>query len=47
MEFVIGGWLNNRSPERSALLKKTVKVHRGRVMHKMDAHTVAELIPLC
>jgi FixJ family two-component response regulator len=30
-----------------AISEKTVKIHRGCVMHKMDVHSVAELVRQC
>ena len=42
MEYVIGGWLNKQIAAELAISEKTVKVHRGCAMHKMDVHSVAE-----
>ena len=34
----------SRSPRRSAISTTTVKLHRGQVMRKMKAATVADLV---
>jgi len=47
MEYVIGGWLNKQIAAELAISEKTVKIHRGCVMHKMDVHSVAELVRQC
>jgi FixJ family two-component response regulator len=44
--------MSRRAPERQiaydlGIAEKTVKAHRGRVMEKMEAHTVAELVHMC
>lgn len=41
---VVFGLLNKQIAWRFGVSEKTVKVHRGRVMHKMGAHTVAQLV---
>lgn len=41
---VVGGLLNKQIAAEFGVSEKTVKVHRGRVMHKMGAHTVAQLV---
>lgn len=43
-EGVVGGLLNKQIAAQFGVSEKTVKVHRGRVMHKMGAHTVAALV---
>lgn len=41
---VVGGLLNKQIAAEFGVSEKTIKVHRGRVMHKMGAHTVAQLV---
>lgn len=41
---VVGGLLNKQIAAQFGVSEKTIKVHRGRVMHKMGAHTVAQLV---
>lgn len=43
-EGVVVGLLNKQIAGQFGVSEKTVKVHRGRVMHKMEAHTVAQLV---
>lgn len=47
MELVIAGLLNKQIGARLGIAEKTVKVHRARVMHKMNARSVPELVRLC
>ena len=47
LERVLQGRLNKQIAFDLAIAEKTVKAHRGRVMEKMEAHTVAELVHLC
>ncbi|MFI5340139.1 MAG: response regulator transcription factor [Candidatus Methylomirabilales bacterium] len=47
MEYVIRGDLNKQIAADLRISEKTVKVHRGRVMAKMEAGSVAELVRLC
>jgi FixJ family two-component response regulator len=47
LEGVLGGRLNKQIAYDLGIAEKTVKAHRGRVMEKMEAHTVAELVHLC
>lgn len=44
MEFVVGGVLNKRIAAEMNLSEITVKVHRARVMQKMAARSVADLV---
>jgi FixJ family two-component response regulator len=46
LEHVISGQLNKQIASDLGTREKTVKVHRSRVMHKMGARSVAELIQL-
>lgn len=47
MEYVIGGWLNKQIASALGISEKTIKVHRSRVMEKMEVRSVAELVRLC
>jgi len=47
MEHVIGGQLNKQIAADLGIAEKTVKVHRGRLMEKMEVGSVAELVHLC
>jgi FixJ family two-component response regulator len=44
LRAVIAGALNKQIAARLGIAEKTVKIHRGRVMQKLGASTVAELI---
>ena len=43
---VVSGGLNKEIASRLGIAEKTVKVHRGRVMAKMEADSLAELVRL-
>lgn len=47
LEYVIGGCLNKQIAADLEITEKTVKVHRGFVMHKMEVTSVAELVRQC
>ena len=47
MAEVVKGLLNKQIAERLGAAEKTIKVHRGRVMHKMGVRSVAELVTIC
>lgn len=47
LERVIQGRLNKQIAYDLGIVEKTVKAHRGRIMEKMQAHTIAELVHLC
>jgi len=47
LEYVIGGCLNKQIAAQLGIGEKTVKVHRGFVMHKMEVTSVAELVRHC
>jgi two-component system, LuxR family, response regulator FixJ len=47
MRLVVTGLLNKQIGLRLGIAEKTVKVHRGRVMQKMNARSVPELVRLC
>jgi FixJ family two-component response regulator len=44
MKFVVAGWVNKQIAAELGLSVVTVKVHRGQVMQKMHAKSVAELV---
>jgi DNA-binding NarL/FixJ family response regulator len=44
MTFVVGGYLNKQIAAELGVALKTIKVHRGRVMEKMLADSVADLV---
>ena len=43
-EAVVSGYLNKQTAAAFGVGEKTIKVHRGRVMHKMQAKTLAQLV---
>lgn len=46
MTLIVGGRLNKEIADQLGISVKTVEVHRGRVMDKMQARTVADLVQL-
>jgi len=44
MSLVVGGWLNKQIGFELKISEITVKIHRGRVMSKMGAQSLAELV---
>ncbi len=44
--LVVEGLLNKQIATRLAITEATVKVHRGRLMRKMDAAAVVDLVPM-
>lgn len=44
---VIAGNLNKQIAAELGTTEKTIKVHRGRVMEKLDVHSVADLVRMC
>jgi FixJ family two-component response regulator len=44
MEFVVSGMLNKQIASELGITEITIKVHRARVMHKMQADSLAELV---
>jgi FixJ family two-component response regulator len=44
MELVVKGLANKQIASVLGASEKTVKIHRGRVMDKMDVHSVADLV---
>lgn len=47
LRHVITGQLNKQIAADLGTSEKTIKVHRGRMMHKMQVQSVAELVRLC
>jgi FixJ family two-component response regulator len=47
MSYVISGMLNKQIAVELGIAEYTVKVHRGRVMHKLGIDSVPELVRLC
>ena len=45
-DLVVRGLLNKQIGVELGMSEKTVKVHRGRVMHKLEVHSVAALVRL-
>jgi FixJ family two-component response regulator len=46
LQEIVSGRLNKQIAHRLGAAEKTIKVHRGRVMHKMGVKSVAELVTL-
>lgn len=44
LEMVVEGRLNKQIAGELGIAEKTIKVHRGRVMHKLGVRTVADLV---
>lgn len=47
LEHLIGGKLNKQVAADLGTVEKTIKVHRARVMQKMQVRSLAELVRLC
>ena len=47
MTYVITGKLNKQIAGKLGISEETVKIHRGRVMHKLGIGSVPELVRLC
>ena len=47
MTYVISGRLNKQIAGDLGITEKTVKAHRARVMEKLEARSVAELVRMC
>ena len=43
-ETVVKGLLNKQIADELGAAEKTIKIHRGRVMQKMQANSVADLV---
>jgi FixJ family two-component response regulator len=46
MDLVVVGRPNKVIAQELGVSEKTVEVHRARVMHKLNAHSVADLVRL-
>ena len=46
MGFIVTGMLNKQVAGELGTVEKTIKVHRARVMEKMQAQSLAELVRL-
>jgi FixJ family two-component response regulator len=46
LRLVVTGLLNKQIAGELGIAEKTVKIHRGHVMQKMDAGSVVELVPM-
>src|SRR5262245_3662835 len=46
MALIVTGKLNKQVAADLGTVEKTIKVHRARVLEKMQVHSVAELVPL-
>ena len=47
LEHLIGGKLNKQVAADLGTVEKTIKVHRARIMEKMQVRSLAELVRLC
>lgn len=47
LEHLIGGKLNKQVAFELGTVEKTIKVHRSRIMQKMQVRSLAELVRLC
>jgi FixJ family two-component response regulator len=47
MTYVISGLLNKQIAGILSISEETVKIHRGRVMHKLGIVSITELVRLC
>jgi len=46
LDHVVAGRLNKQIAGDLGTVEKTIKVHRGRMMHKLEVRTVADLVRL-
>ena len=44
LTLVVAGMLNKQIADKLGIAEKTIKVHRGRVMEKMQAESIADLV---
>ena len=47
LEHLIGGKLNKQVAFDLGAVEKSIKVHRARIMQKMQVRSLAELVRLC
>ena len=47
MTYVITGMLNKQIAAEMSISEETIKIHRSRLMHKLEIVSVAELVRLC
>jgi len=47
LEHVVAGKLNKQIASELGTVEKTIKVHRGRVMEKLEVKSLAEMVRLC
>jgi len=47
LRYVISGAMNKQIAHQLNIAEKTVKVHRGRVLEKMQAKSVIALLRMC
>jgi FixJ family two-component response regulator len=47
MTYVITGMLNKQIAPEMSISEETIKIHRSRLMHKLEIVSVAELVRLC
>jgi FixJ family two-component response regulator len=46
LEYVVSGWMNKQIAADLGTVEKTIKVHRARVMHKLGARSLPELVQI-
>ena len=46
LPYVLAGWLSKQIASDLDIVEKAVKVHRSRIMHKLETKSVAELVRL-
>ena len=44
LPYIIAGFLNKQIAFKLEIAEKTIKVHRGHIMEKLDVDSVAELV---
>jgi FixJ family two-component response regulator len=47
MTYILGGLLNKQIATAFSISVETVKIHRDRIMQKLEIGSVAELVRLC
>jgi FixJ family two-component response regulator len=46
LPYIVAGWLNKQIAAELGIAEQTVKIHRGRIMKKLQARSLAELVQL-